>query len=138
MLAIEQARTLLGVVSLALALSHVPEGAEPEADRCRTGVHEHLYFGLQTPWGELTQHDWESFVARHVEARFPQGFTVLHAQGQWHDGRGTVREASRVLHIVRDDRNDADERVRQIIHHYKRDFAQSSVLRVRSAALACF
>src|SRR5204862_2987818 len=50
----------------------------------------------------VTETDWSDFVAREVSPRFPDGFTVVDATGQWRDARrGTiVHEASKLIEIV--------------------------------------
>ena len=58
-----------------------------------------LFFGQSIPGGgQVSTEQWQAFVDREVTPRFPQGLTVLQAQGQWRNAQGGIdREASRVL-----------------------------------------
>src|SRR3954453_24065 len=59
-----------------------------------------LYFGLARPAGTISEREWKAFVRDEVMPRFPQGFTIWQADGQWRgaDGR-TNRERAKVLLI---------------------------------------
>ena len=61
-----------------------------------------LFFGQSIPGGgEVSPAQWQAFVDREVTPRFPQGLTVLQAQGQWRNAQGHIeREASRVLVLL--------------------------------------
>ncbi len=50
----------------------------------------------------VSEADFHGFVAREVSPRFPEGFTVIDATGQWRDARrGTiVHEAAKIIEIV--------------------------------------
>src|SRR5688500_6141680 len=40
--------------------------------------------------GRVSDEDWRRFLADEVTPRYPDGFTVLEASGQWRDPMGTV------------------------------------------------
>src|SRR5437773_1864091 len=50
----------------------------------------------------VTEADWSDFVAREVSPRFPDGFTIVDATGQWRDARrgSIVHEGSKLIEIV--------------------------------------
>jgi hypothetical protein len=75
----------------------------------------------------VTEAAWRRFVDREMTARFPDGFTVFDAQGQWLDRakRRLVRESSKVVMIVVP--ADARPRVLELAEVYKRRFRQQSV-----------
>ena len=116
----------------------------PSPLSCPTGhgslIRDALYFGLVEPDGkELTEPEWEGFLAAVVTPSFPQGFTVLAARGQWQGKDGTiVREPSRVLVLFHPAGDDADRKIRAIILRYRSDFQQEAVLWERSLACAAF
>ena len=88
-----------------------------------------LYFGLNRKSGTVSAGEWKAFLRDQVTTRFPRGFTVWEANGQWRkaDGR-IVRERSKVLLLVHDDSPELRKNVSAIIDTYKRLFEQESVL----------
>ena len=79
------------------------------------------------------------FLAAEVTPRFPEGFTVIDAKGQWRNpaGQKISRERSKVLMIAMPPAADNDERLQQIIEAYKIRFKQQSVgLIVRPACVS--
>lgn len=82
---------------------------------------------------------WSRFLAAEVTPRFPDGFTVFDARGQWRapGSAGISRERSKVLTIAMPPSADNDERLRQIVEAYKVRFKQQSVgLIVRPACVS--
>jgi hypothetical protein len=62
-----------------------------------------LFFGLTRPGGApVTDAEWHDFLAQEVTPRFPEGLTVLDAQGQWLDPqtRRETHEPSRVIVVL--------------------------------------
>ena len=83
--------------------------------------------------------DWQDFVDREVATRFPTGFTVLDATGQWRDEAGqAVREPSKVLLVVLSGAPHETERLAGLARAYKRQFRQESVLLVEHEACGTF
>ena len=75
------------------------------------------------------------FVASVVTPRFPGGFSVWEARGEWRSAGGSIaREKSFVLNVVHPPGHGADESLASIVAAYKERFAQEAVLRVRSPA----
>src|SRR6185312_3977673 len=65
-----------------------------------------FYFGESRPAaGDVSQKAWQDFLARIVSPRFPGGFTVYDARGQWRDEKsGAIAgEATKVLEIATPD-----------------------------------
>jgi hypothetical protein len=112
----------------------------PEDDNaCTEGVVSRVYFGQTTPWGTVTEVQWQAFVAQTVTPRFPSGFTELRARGHWRDAPGSIHEEdTRVIEVAHDDSAPARARVRDIAAEYRRTFAQQSVLVTQAPALQCF
>ena len=105
---------------------------------CATGqqaaVQDLVYFGTQTPTGEVAPDAWKGFLADTVTPRFPQGFSTWPASGQWRsDTGGIVHEPSYVLSLVHPASGSDDDAVRAIVATYKARFRQEAVLQVRSA-----
>ena len=88
-----------------------------------------LYFGLNRKSGTVSAAEWKAFLRDQVTTRFPQGFTVWEANGQWRKADGRIaRERSKVLLLVHDDSPELRKNVSAIIDAYKRMFEQESVL----------
>ena len=93
-----------------------------------------VYFGMNTPNGVVSEAEWQDFLAKVVTPLFPEGLTVIQAQGQWLGNDGTVaKEPTRILEIVKED----PEAIKKIASEYKVRFRQEAVLVLSSEALAC-
>jgi hypothetical protein len=98
-----------------------------------------LYFGLAQPTGRISEKQWKAFLREEVTVRFPQGFTVWEAQGQWRRADGQIsREPSKVLLIVHSDSTPVRDAIASLIASYKRRFQQESVLWETSTVCAAF
>jgi uncharacterized protein DUF3574 len=88
-----------------------------------------LYFGLARPKGAVSELEWQIFLRDEVTKRFPDGFTVWEAQGQWRTPAGTIdHERSKVLLVVHPDSAQARKSIQEVIGSYRRLFEQESVL----------
>jgi hypothetical protein len=102
-------------------------------------IQDTLYFGLSRPAGTVTEAEWKNFVDTEVTPRFPDGLTQWQAQGQWRDaGQPLLHEDSRVLQIVHPAGLDSESKIQEIRSDYKKQFQQTSVLRVKSVVAADF
>ncbi len=120
--------TLSAVLALALAGSvhAAPTACQPGG---RTMLTAELLLGGKMGRRVITRQAWRRFLDQEVTPRFPDGFTVFDAAGQWRDRvRGTiVREPSRVLLIALPDTPGNRKRLRLVAEAYKRRFKQQSV-----------
>lgn len=92
-----------------------------------------LFFGTTIGRdGRVQETDWARFVEEAILPRLPEGFTVLDGQGVWRStANGSVmREASRVLVVVRPNDAEIDGKLAAIAEDYKTRFRQDSVLRL--------
>jgi hypothetical protein len=98
-----------------------------------------LYFGLNRKAGNISESQWKAFLRAEVTPRFPQGLTVWQAGGQWRRSDGMiVRERSKVLLLVHDDKPEVRTAVASIIERYKQLFEQESVLWETARVCAAF
>jgi hypothetical protein len=98
-----------------------------------------LYFGLNRKAGNISESQWKTFLREEVTPRFPQGLTVWEAGGQWKRADGMiVRERSKVLLLVHDDKPEVRSAIGSIIERYKRLFEQESVLWETARVCAAF
>lgn len=97
---------------------------------------DQLYFGTGRPHGaDVTPQEWSAFVAAQITPRFPLGFSLQEAQGQWRNADGsTAHELSHVLLLAHPDDDVSDRALHDIAVRYKQQFEQEAVLHLRSAA----
>lgn len=126
----------LAVLGILLAILFVPAPAMAATDSIpcdkslQTKQVAQLLFGRnvedQVRVGEA---DWSDFVAREVTPRFPDGFTVVDAAGQWRDARrgSILHEGSKLIEIVLPGGSDDRIKIEAIAEAYKRRFEQQSV-----------
>jgi hypothetical protein len=130
-------RRVLLPILLAGCVPAVPAPApQPSVGVAEAWVADRLFFGRNVPGGgTVSEEEWTAFLAEVVTPRFPDGLTVLRAEGQWRDGQGAViREHSFVLEIAHPATPAADAALEEIAAEYKRRFRQESVMRLRTAA----
>jgi hypothetical protein len=93
-----------------------------------------LYFGFdrsgRTP---VSEQEWQEFLKEEVTPRFPDGFTVVEAAGQYRKTDGSVvRERSMIVIFLfpASERRKSGASIEEIRAAYKRKFEQESVLRL--------
>ena len=123
------ALSLNGLASQTPALS-VPVRSSAIAEKF---IRTELYFGRNRPNGTVTDAEWQSFVDEFVTPRFPDGLTILDADGQWRGKDGSIaREQSKVIVLLypRKLRRSMNAKIEEIRAEYKKRFAQESVMRI--------
>lgn len=129
------AAALVTVTLLSACASHAPSRGTCLVGERRSAAD--LYFGLAVKDApDVTDAQFAAFLDREVTPRFPDGLTVIDAQGRWRgaDGR-TVKEASKIVQIVLPGGPDDLARLKAIREAYRREFHQDSVL--QSVAKTC-
>lgn len=102
-------------------------------------VVETLYFGTERPGGVVTAQEWEQFLGEELTSRFPDGLTVIGANGQWRDRKGEIeKEHSHVVQVVHPDSPAKDAAIRAVVDGYKHRFQQEAVMRVRGTSCVSF
>jgi Protein of unknown function (DUF3574) len=89
-----------------------------------------LYFGQNIEGKKfVTPGEWRNFLARDVTPRFPDGFTVYDAMGQWQNpGTHRIdRERTKVLEIATVESEDVEARLAEVEAIYRKRFHQQSV-----------
>ena len=89
-----------------------------------------LFFGLSVKGrGPVTRSEWTAFVRHTVAPRFPDGFTVYEAEGQWLDpaSHSVVRENSKVMIIATEDTAEVRTKITEVSDLYRKAFHQQSV-----------
>lgn len=137
-------RRVRGVVAALLVLAAAGCAGHGPSFEPAPGTHalvrSELYFGRLRPDGTVVSDaEWRTFVAEEITPRFPDGFTVFDALGQYRGRDGQiVSEPTKVLLIV----HGPDARLRGSVQElrdlYRRLFQQESVLLIESPARAGF
>ncbi|HWI29633.1 MAG TPA: DUF3574 domain-containing protein [Stellaceae bacterium] len=129
-------RARMGAVLLAAALAGCASHAAPDcAPPARAMPEVELFFGRGLPGGGMvSERDWQRFLDEAVTPRFPDGLTVLDAEGQWRDGDTVQRERTKLLLIVAPPAPDLEARLAAVIDGYKQRFQQQAVLRIDRTA----
>jgi hypothetical protein len=131
-------RPVLAAAIAALAIAAASSGAAAQdgsASACvaplKPAVSVELYFGRSKPdGGEVSDGEWEDFLAMEVTPRFPDGLSVMDVLGQYRGSSGrAVAERSKRLHIVVFDAPSHRARIAEIIDRYRLRFRQEAVLR---------
>lgn len=100
-----------------------------------------LYFGQSLPGGHTVQpRAWARFLSVAVTPRFPDGFTVYDAYGQWMDAKKPKpsHERSKVVEIAAPDSLAVRTAITDIARRYRETFHQQSVGIVTSSSCAAF
>ena len=100
-----------------------------------------FYFGRDiASRAAVTDAEWEEFAAREITPRFPDGFTVLDAQGQWRNPEsGTVkREASKLVRVIAPGGGNLSARVEAVSLAYRQRFHQDAIGVVTTPVCAAF
>ncbi len=89
-----------------------------------------LYFGRDiTGRAKLSEAEWADFTRTQITPRFPDGFTVIDAQGQWlNPATHTIgAEASKMVRIAAASGPDTAARIRAVAEAYRTQFHQLAV-----------
>jgi aromatic ring-cleaving dioxygenase len=99
-----------------------------------------LFFGLRKPNGtEVNNAEFQRFLDREVTPRFSDGFTLIAANGQFKNERGTIlKERSNLLILLHPVATNDNQKIEQIRKAYITTFQQQSVLRTDQLSCASF
>jgi len=128
----------LAIGSGLLALCVTAAGAQTPL-QCSGAQKYWLVADLLFGTSHVSEAGFARFLAREVTPRFPEGFTVLDARGQWRnpDSKKIARERSKVVMIAMPPDPGNEDRLAKIIEAYKIRFKQQSVgLIVRPACVS--
>lgn len=135
--------SLATTLGLGAALMHMRAPTSTDAPQCAAPaqmlVRRELIFGTARAKGApIGEGEWQSFLDAIVTPRFPNGFTVLNAYGQWRGEGGLMKEHSRVLVIWHDRAPQRGTDIETIRSAYKTQFDQESVMRIDGMSCVSF
>ena len=84
--------------------------------------------------------EFAAFLASELTPRFPDGLTVVDAQGQWRNKKrgAIIREPSKLVQIVLPGQVGDIARLNEIVAAYKTRFKQHSVVMIVRPACVSF
>ena len=101
-----------------------------------------LFFGLmRLDQSIITEREWRAFCDANILTRFPDGLTVIAAEGRYLDATKHMhKEPSRLVILLypKAGKSDADKKIREITAEYIAQFDQESVLRMDSTQTVSF
>jgi hypothetical protein len=129
------ARSALRALAIALIVLATPQISAAQELSCPLANEKpmlvtQLFFGLSIQGrGPVTPREWTAFVRQNVAPRFPDGFTVYEAEGQWLDpvSHSAVRENSKVMIIAAEDTTEVRTKIAEVSDLYREAFHQQSV-----------
>jgi hypothetical protein len=126
-------------VALLALMAGIAVAAAQPAPQCSGAQKAWVVADLLFGRNRVSEARWSRFLATEVTPRFPDGFTVLDARGQWRAPGGSKisKERSKVVMIAMPPAADNEARLQAIIEAYKTRFKQQSVgLIVRPACVS--
>ncbi len=131
--------TLSGLVALSCSDADqvtCPKGLE-------SFIEFNIYFGSEKGDGsEVSDAEWQAFLADEVTPRFPDGLTVFDARGQWldTDADRLYREGTKVLNVLvpSETVDEAKQAIDEIADLYVEEFDQQVVFKTSGQACAGF
>ena len=92
-----------------------------------------LFFGMnKLSGGQVSEAEWTKFLDEVVTPAFPDGYTVVDADGRFRDGAVTISEKSKVLIVLypKSTKNESRRKLDAIRAAYVKKFDQKSVMRM--------
>lgn len=120
------------IASLKQVGAQVPQAPATNEIRTNIFVQDELYFGRNKPKGQVSERDFQIFLQKEVTPRFPDGLTVIDANGQFLGSNGVIKEKTKLLILIHHNTQEDEEEIQEIVDEYKEQFQQESVLRVTS------
>ncbi|PTT24762.1 DUF3574 domain-containing protein [Pseudomonas sp. HMWF021] len=127
--------------------THDPASSTLQGDATRPAqaqwIRTELYFSVGTVDGKegaVSPARWREFLDKEVTSRFPDGFTVLDAYGQWrdHGAKEPERLSTKVIVILHENSPKNAANIEAIRLAYKRITGDLSVLRLSQPADVSF
>lgn len=87
----------------------------------------------------VTEKEFQHFIDTEVTPRFPEGLTLVTAEGRYKGSTGaSIQEVSKILILIYPFNEESNTAVERIRDAYKRVFNQESVLRTDVQSCASF
>jgi purine-nucleoside phosphorylase len=102
-------------------------------------VRTELFFGTTRNGQSIDAREWKNFLDSHITPAFPDGLTVVDAQGQWTNSKGAlITEPSKVVVLIYPLGKEKAAAIKSIVEKYKTLYGQESVLEATAPVAADF
>ncbi len=119
--------------SLKEARAQLPQAPATSEIQTNIQIQDELYFGRNRPGGVVSEEQFQNFLRTVITPRFPDGLTVINANGQFRGSKGIItREPTKIVVLIYPYSRKNTQAIQEIINKYKQQFQQESVLRVTS------
>lgn len=127
------------VGSLSEVRAQVPVAPAARSNSTNILTQDELYFGRNRPNGIVSEKQFQDFLRTVITPRFPDGLTVIDANGQFRGSTGIiVREPTKIVILIHSSSQEERREIQEIINLYKSQFQQESVLRATSTLQVAF
>jgi len=90
-----------------------------------------LFFGLSENGKKISEKKWRHFVDEYITPLFPDGLSILNADGQWRNkDNKIIKERSKLLVLICKDNTITRKSIDQVKEKYRTIYHQESVLEV--------
>lgn len=121
------------VNSLRNVQAQIPVAPADSLSRTDIFIQDELYFGRSRTEGIISEAEFQKFLDTEITPRFPDGLTVIDANGQFRNRAGIIiKEPTKILVLIYPNSPEKKQAIQNIINLYKSQFQQESVLRVTS------
>jgi hypothetical protein len=99
-----------------------------------------IYFGRHfSTRGEISEQQFDRFLAHHVTPAFPAGMTVYDAYGQMQHHSGQIaKQKTKVVVLVHQNSKADDDAINKIINAYRDEFGNPQVMLLTRAVKPVF
>lgn len=119
--------------------AQVPVAPAARSNSTNILTQDELYFGRNRPGGIVSEKQFQDFLRTVITPRFPDGLTVIDANGQFRGSTGIiVREPTKIVILIHSSSQEERRAIQEIINLYKSQFQQESVLRATSTLQVAF
>lgn len=119
------------VSSLREVQAQIPVGPAHSLSRTDILIQDELYFGRSRLGGIISEAEFQQFLRTEIAPRFPDGLTVIDANGQFRGKDGIIiKELTKIVILIYPNSREKRRAIQEIINLYKSQFQQESVLRV--------
>lgn len=113
-----------GIASLKEVSAQIPQASATNEIRTNFFVQDELYFGRNKPVGTVYNQDLQNFLQTEITPRFPDGLTVLDANGQFLSSNGIIKEKTKLLILIHSNTQEDNQEIQEIVDEYKKQFQQ--------------
>ena len=103
-------------------------------------VRTELYFGRDMPGkGEVSDVEFEGFLAEVITRELPEGLTLLDAYGQYEDAGGAIiKQATKVMLVFHEGTGQESSAIDRVVSDYRERFGGAKVMRSTAQADVVF